>query len=124
MNPLDEVFWVMNEDGSTEQVKQSDPRRKLAYKPGGFEKHRRVAHDVIPLIFDEIEVSTVFLMVDDNLFGDGDPILFETMIFGGEHDQTCVRYRTRDEAAAGHRLIVRNLNDHKEDPFDGVEGAW
>lgn len=34
-----------------------------------------------------IRVSTVFLGLDHSYFED-EPILFETMIFGGEHDQS------------------------------------
>ena len=50
----------------------------------------------------EVEVSTVFLGLDHS-FGDGAPLLFETMIFGGEHDQYQERYATWEEAEAGHK---------------------
>ena len=50
-------------------------------------------------------VSTVFLGLD-HAFGEGPPILFETMIFGGEHDQYQERYSTREEAIAGHKKAV------------------
>jgi hypothetical protein len=33
-------------------------------------------------------------------------ILFETIIFGGSHDQYMDRYHTRDEAIAGHAKAV------------------
>jgi hypothetical protein len=36
----------------------------------------------------------------------GLPILFETMIFGGEHDQYQDRYATRDEALEGHKKAL------------------
>lgn len=49
----------------------------------------------------DIKVSTVFLGIDHS-FDEGYPILFETMIFGGEHDQYQERYRTWDEAVKGH----------------------
>ena len=54
----------------------------------------------------DIRVSTVFLGVDHrfNFSGDdGPPILFETMIFGGQHDQYQDRYCTYDQALAGHQ---------------------
>ena len=47
------------------------------------------------------EVSTVFLAIDYS-FGDGPPLLFETMIFGGEHDMYQDRYSTWEEALIGH----------------------
>jgi hypothetical protein len=50
-----------------------------------------------------IRVSTVFLGLDHS-FGRGKPLLFETMIFGGEHDSYQDRYETWDEAEAGHRI--------------------
>lgn len=50
-------------------------------------------------------VSTVFLSLDHN-WGDGPPILFETMIFGGEHDGYQERYRTWEEAEEGHEIAL------------------
>ena len=35
-----------------------------------------------------------------------DPILFETMIFGGEHHEYQERYTTWDEAIKGHKEAV------------------
>ncbi|MFA6066850.1 MAG: hypothetical protein WC707_06740 [Candidatus Babeliaceae bacterium] len=52
--------------------------------------------------FEDVKVSTVFLGLDHS-FGDGEPLLFETMIFGGEHDQYQDRYSTWDEAVEGHK---------------------
>lgn len=51
----------------------------------------------------DITVSTVFLGLNYN-WGEGPPILFETMIFGGEHDEDQWRYATWDEAVAGHKI--------------------
>jgi hypothetical protein len=49
----------------------------------------------------KVEVSTVFLGLDHS-FGQGRPVLFETMIFGGKHDQDQERYCTWKEAEKGH----------------------
>jgi hypothetical protein len=49
-----------------------------------------------------VHVSTVFLGIDHNYRRIGPPILFETMIFGGEHSGYCERYTTWDEAEEGH----------------------
>ncbi len=57
----------------------------------------------------DAEVSTVFLALDHNFFMKGRPALFETMIFGGEHDGYQDRYATWDEAEAYHKLIVARL---------------
>lgn len=70
---------------------------------------RRVARDVIG----ESEVSTVFLGMNHN-YGEGPPLLFETMIFGGPQDSFQRRYSTRKEAMIGHRTIVELLKKRYE----------
>jgi hypothetical protein len=50
-----------------------------------------------------VRVSTVFLVLDHS-HGSGRPVLYETMVFGGPHDQYQERYATRAEAVAGHRV--------------------
>lgn len=66
---------------------------------------RRVAHDVVGAV----RVSTVFLGLDHQ-FGNGPPLLFETMTFGPNDDgQEEHRYSTWDEAEAGHAAIVERL---------------
>jgi hypothetical protein len=62
-------------------------------------------------------VSTVFLGIDHNHFGDGPPILFETMVFANpkgaafpdELDGLMRRYATWDEAEAGHAEVVAEV---------------
>jgi len=57
-------------------------------------------------------VSTVWLGSDHNWSDDkGPPIIFETMIFGGPHDDFCERYSTEGQARAGHCSVVRALRD-------------
>lgn len=63
--------------------------------------NRRVALDKIG----EASVSTVFIGLDHS-FGDGPPLIFETLISGGAHDQEMWRYSTWDEAVAGHQTAV------------------
>jgi hypothetical protein len=55
------------------------------------------------------EVSTVFLGLDYSFGEPGGPILFETRVFGGELDQEMDRYRTWEEAEAGHREFVSRI---------------
>jgi len=57
----------------------------------------------------DVEVSTVFLCTDYNFSGEGKPIVFETMIFGGERDLETFRYSTWDEALNGHDKIVEEF---------------
>ena len=53
-----------------------------------------------------VRVSTVFLGLDHS-FGGGTPILFETMIFGGKHNDYQERYASWEEAEAGHLQAVK-----------------
>lgn len=57
-------------------------------------------------VYDGCEVSTVFLGLDHRFGGDGPPIVFETLVFGGPFDQEMDRYCTWAEAEAGHARMV------------------
>ena len=70
---------------------------------------RRVAKDRIG----DVEVSTVFLGLDHS-FGSGPPLLFETMVFGGPLDEEMDRYTTWDEAEAGHKAMVKRVQESGE----------
>jgi len=63
---------------------------------------------------DDIHVSTVFLGTDHNWFDGGPPILYETMVFGGEFDQHQWRHHTRVEALAVHDQIVAAIREGRE----------
>lgn len=63
--------------------------------------------------FEGGHVSTVFLGLDHR-FGDGVPLLFETMIFGGPHDQYQDRYTTWAEAEAGHAKALSIARGERE----------
>ena len=56
-------------------------------------------------ITEDIQVSTVFLGIDHAFMG-GPPLLFETMIFGGDHDNYQERYETWEEAEIGHQKAI------------------
>jgi len=62
---------------------------------------RQTAKDTIG----DVRVSTVFLGLDHQ-WGKGPPLLWETMIFGGEHDDYCDRYSSHEDAIAGHARAV------------------
>lgn len=53
----------------------------------------------------DARVSTVFLGLDHS-FDIGIPVLWETMIFGGEHDQYQARYTSYDDAVEGHEAAL------------------
>jgi hypothetical protein len=62
-------------------------------------------------INDDIHISTVFLVIDHRMLGEGPPVLYETMIFGGPFDQSCERYTTREAAEAGHERWVAQVRE-------------
>jgi hypothetical protein len=64
----------------------------------------------------DAEVSTVWLGLDHR-FGDGPPLIFETMIFGGPHDEYQERYSTKEQAQTGHERVVAALRQGR-DPED------
>jgi hypothetical protein len=64
-------------------------------------------------ITSDCRVSTVFLGLDHRFFGDGPPLVFETMIFGGpkDLDENLWRYSSWDDAAIGHKAAVRKARE-------------
>ena len=70
---------------------------------------RQIRHDTITDKINhdnKVRISTIFLGIDHAFGGETGPILFETMVFGGKHDQYQDRYRTWDEAVNAHKNIV------------------
>lgn len=64
-------------------------------------------HIAITEVAPGVRVSTVFLGLDHRHFGNGPPLLFETMVFNDYGDDgTQERYSTWEEAEAGHARIV------------------
>jgi len=60
----------------------------------------------------DARISTVFVGLDHN-WGDGPPLLFETMVFGGKEDGHCERCSTWKQAEAQHETVcamVRGIN--------------
>lgn len=58
---------------------------------------------------EHVKVSTVFLGMDHRLIGPGPPVLWETMVFGGEYDDEQERYTSREAALAGHARWVAKV---------------
>lgn len=75
---------------------------------------RSIANDELP---DGVRVSTVFLGMDHSFVPDGHPVLFETMIFHGEHDTSwMMRYETREQAIAGHAKALAWVKGEGPEP--------
>ena len=68
--------------------------------------NRRVARET----FGYSDVSTIFLGIDLH-HGDGPPLLFETLVFGGDLSDEMDRYSTWDEAVLGHKAMVDRVKN-------------
>jgi len=93
--------YILDKDGKPQHV--SD----LLEWARAFETmDRQIANTIID---NRVRVSTVFLGIDHAYNPDSDPILFETMVFGGKEDGFQDRYSTKEEAIAGHKEVVERL---------------
>jgi len=60
----------------------------------------------------DIEVSTVFLGIDHSMsYNSSNPILFETMVFGGKLDQEMDRCTTWEEAEKMHAEMLEKVRN-------------
>ena len=91
-------WYKLNPDKTISPIKDINELANVYDNP-----NRIVAQTVISK---GIHVSTVFLGLDHS-FGEGPPLVFETMIFGGELDQYQERYSTYQQAEAGHLKACR-----------------
>lgn len=92
-------WYILNDDRTVSPVK--DVRVWAAWMSKSPDQNR-VAFTDIGRNGNRVEVSTVFLGIDNNFSGEGQPILFETMIFGGQFDHEMWRCSTFDEALVQH----------------------
>lgn len=90
-------LYILNENGDPVVCEDLIAWAKWFERPG----LRMVALDEIG----DVAVSTVFLGLN-YAFSGGPPVLWETMIFGGEHDEYQERYTNRQDALTGHAKAV------------------
>lgn len=91
--------YILNAEGEPEE---SHDVRVWA-KWFGNNDNRRLAATELP---GNVRVSTVFLGIDHS-WESGPPVLWETMIFGGPHNDYQRRYSSRAAAVVGHDTAVR-----------------
>jgi hypothetical protein len=61
------------------------------------------------------EVSTVWLGLNHNWDPDGEPLIFESMVFGGPENGMLERYATEAEAREGHIKMIAKLRAGGDD---------
>lgn len=74
----------------------------------------KIANDT----FGDVMVSTVFLRWDHRTAGIGLPVLFETLVFGGDFDGYMERYTSYDDSLQGHQKICNMINKKAIDRED------
>lgn len=70
----------------------------------------------------EAWVSTVWLGLD-HAFGNGDPVIFETLVFCRCEYELMFRYCTEEQALAGHDIMIQQHNISKRYVLKGKEWA-
>lgn len=101
------LMYVLDENGEPVGIDVGDPRMSQRYAKldAGEPDPWRVARDEVG----EWNVSTVFLGVDHQ-FGNGPPVLWETMVFGPEPwSDWQDRYTSRADAEVGHARVVEMI---------------
>lgn len=127
---LKKDWWILDEDHNpkTVTVREWSEWYEAASKDG--REARRVASTETATMW----VSTVFLGINHQ-FGDGPPILFETMIFTREEypkefegkitwhrdDLDTIRYATWDDALTAHTTIVRRIQKAEADALADIK---
>lgn len=86
-NPIDTMTWA---------------------KMSAQDKFKRVAEDTIYIDGKKIWISTVWLGLDHN-WGDGPPLIFETMVFREGKGDEMERYTTVEQAREGHQAMVEKI---------------
>lgn len=97
-------WYILNEDKTTRKATDTPDDKNLAYQCVEG-KSKIVAQEHVGKVW----VSTVFLGLDHRFGRDGDPVLFETMVFRDGHGEEGERYCTWQQAEAGHRRVCEGL---------------
>ena len=100
-------YYILNDDDSVQEVDVLEWARWYEAKPG-----RRIVTQTA--VTEKVQVSTVFLGLNHQFDPGGPPLIFETMIFGGEHNDFQVRCSTWNQAVEQHLdacLIAAEINE-------------
>ncbi len=98
------LYYILDEAGNP---KKCDIEQFIEWSQDFAIDRRRIDYTEVG----DVNISTVFLGLDHRFSSVGDPILFETMIFGGEHDSFQMRYTTKAAAIAGHKEALKMVVD-------------
>lgn len=94
-------FYACDEDGNIHPLLWEEFAEAFKIE------NRRVAETQIG----DVRVLTVFLCIDHNHSGKGPPVLWETMVFGGDCGGAYDRYTSLRDAKAGHEAMVQYVRE-------------
>lgn len=99
--------YILDDDNNVIEA-TTEATIKWLSKTRGTDRKRVALTNVAP----GVKVSTVFLGVDHQ-WGDGPPLVFESLAFGVLDDEREIidRYSTWDEAVAGHEAMVNRVKE-------------
>jgi hypothetical protein len=98
------AYYILDENNIPVRSTVTDVFKWLENNP----EKKAVKQDHVGDVF----ISTVFLGLDHSFPWDEDktPVLWKTMIFGGEHDQYQERYTSHKDALEGHKKALELVN--------------
>jgi hypothetical protein len=103
-------WYILTTDNEPVAVSVTEAAQWMEDNP----KRKQIGFDILLDENDKnISVSTVFLGLDHSWNNKG-LLLWETMIFGGEHDQYQERYSSYEDALEGHQRAIDLINQNKE----------
>jgi len=106
------LYYILDEEGNPVGIPMDDPSfyrdRMMEVESLLTDGEKRI---VAKTRYGGVAVSTVFLPIDHNYTGKGPPVLWETMVFGGRHDEECRRYTSKEDAVRGHFEMVQEILD-------------
>lgn len=103
--PLYDFFWVRDADGTARRA-DSFEEWQAWIEAYYFTDRCKIA---MTWITDEVRVSTRFQAVNYRSLGEGPPLIYEIMVFGGPADLTGRRASTQREAQMMHALMVAQV---------------
>jgi hypothetical protein len=103
--PLDPYTYIL-----VDRKPVQHPNNDAWFKWFGNMDNRRVA---LTMIGEEIRISTIFGGIDRSYGNAEQPLLFETIVFGGEHDQEEWLTATWQEAEQQHAEVVALIKQER-----------
>ena len=108
------MWYILDENGEPKKAETLEAAMWFESKKN--DPKRVVALTELP---DDVSLSTVFLCLDHGMGRFDEPMIYESMWFGGIHDGRQRRYSTKQEAKEGHaEMLLEYAQESGEDVED------